>query len=199
MSMKLEVFPLTPERWFDFERLFGSYGAYGGCWCMYWRITRSEMKRQHGEENRKAMKALVESNEPPGILGYAGGEPVAWCSVAPREQFGSLNRSPVLKRLDDTPVWSIVCFYIAKSHRNAGVMKQMIRGAIAHVRRMNGKVIEAYPTRPRGRTLSSVSSYMGLPSAFEEAGFVVMARPSEAKMIMRYTIEGTEDVHQTPR
>ena len=29
-----EFAALTPERWPDFERLFGRGGAYGGCWCM---------------------------------------------------------------------------------------------------------------------------------------------------------------------
>lgn len=104
----LEFHPLTRERWSDFEELFGERGAYGGCWCMWWRLTRREFEQQQGEGNRQAMKAIVESVQVPGILAYAAGEPVGWCSVAPREHYGSLNRSPVLKRLDDTPVWSIV-------------------------------------------------------------------------------------------
>ena len=33
----LEFHPLTIERWGDFEKLFGPRGAYGGCWCMWWR------------------------------------------------------------------------------------------------------------------------------------------------------------------
>ena len=105
----MEFHPLTAERWADFEELFGPKGAYGGCWCMWWRLSRREFEDQQGEGNRRAMKAIVESGHVPGILGYLDGKPVAWCSVSPREQYASLNRSRILKRIDDTPVWSIVC------------------------------------------------------------------------------------------
>ncbi len=135
------------------------------------------------------MKEIVESGEVPGIIAYSEGEPIGWCSVAPREAFGSLNRSPVLKRLDDTPVWSLVCLFVGKNHRGQGVMAELIRGAIEYVRRHGGKVLEAYPTQPKGGRLPPVSSYMGLPSAFEQAGFVECDRPSKSKIIMRYYIE----------
>jgi hypothetical protein len=64
----LSFIPLTKERWSDFETLFGVRGACGGCWCMLWRLTRSEFERQKGEKNKQAMKTIVESGEVPGIL-----------------------------------------------------------------------------------------------------------------------------------
>jgi hypothetical protein len=57
----LEFYPLTAERWTDFEKLFGKRGACGGCWCMWWRLKRSEFERQKGEGNRKAIKRIVDS------------------------------------------------------------------------------------------------------------------------------------------
>jgi GNAT superfamily N-acetyltransferase len=188
-SLTLEFQPLTKERWSDFKELFGAHGAYEGCWCMWWRLTRREFEELQGEGNRQAMKAIVESGEVPGILAYCEGKPVGWCSVAPRERYGSLERSPVLKRLDDTPVWSIVCFFVAKSYRGQGVAEELIRGAVEYVRSQGGKVVEAYPTQPRRDQLAPVSSYMGVPAMFERAGFVECARPSKSKVIMRYFIE----------
>jgi GNAT superfamily N-acetyltransferase len=185
----LEFQPLTPERWPDLERLFGEHGAYGGCWCMWWRITRSQFSKQQGEGNRQALHEIVASGEVPGILAYVEGEPVGWCSVAPRDSYPSLNRSRVLKKLDDTPVWSIVCFYVDKGHRSQGLTLDLIRAAIEYVRGQGGRVIEAYPTQPKGERLPPVSSYMGLPSLFEQAGFVECRRPSQSKVIMRYYIE----------
>ena len=48
MSLKnkdqLEFAAVTSERWDDFEELFGTRGAYGGCWCMWWRLTRKEFE-----------------------------------------------------------------------------------------------------------------------------------------------------------
>lgn len=188
-NSSIEFYPLTRERWTDFEALFGTRGAYGGCWCMWWRLTRREFEEGQGEGNREAMHSIVAGGEVPGILAYEGGKAVGWCSVAPRETYGSLNRSPVLKRIDDKQVWSIVCFYIAKDHRRKGLIRQLIHAAIEYVRSQGGKVVEAYPTIPKGEKVPPVSSYMGFPSMFEDTGFVECARPSKSKVIMRYYIE----------
>jgi GNAT superfamily N-acetyltransferase len=185
--MTLTTFlPLKKQNWEDFETLFGRHGA-GGCWCMWWRISRKEFGRQQGEGNRLAMKAIVDAGQCPGILAYQEHVPVGWCSVAPREEFHSLNRSSVLKRIDPEEVWSIVCFFIAKPNRGTGLTKQLIQAAVAHVRKNGGKLVEAYPTDPRHRSsLAPASIYMGLPGIFQSMGFEVCARPSKAKVIMRY-------------
>jgi GNAT superfamily N-acetyltransferase len=173
----------------DFEKLFGPKGAYSGCWCMWWRITRREFEKGQGEENRKAMKNLVDSGKVTGILAYFEGKPVGWCSVAPREDYPSLERSRVMKRLDNKPVWSIVCFFIDKSYRGKGLSEYMIRGAVAYVKKQSGKIVEAYPTRVRDKKLPPVSSYLGIPKIFERAGFKECARPSESRIILRYYIK----------
>jgi len=185
----LEIAPLTPSTWEGFEALFGHRGAYGGCWCMWWRISRGEFERQHGEGNRRAMKALVESGVVPGILGSLDGEPVAWCSVAPREQFLSLERSRVMARIDDIPVWSIVCFYFAREVRRRGLLRPMIRAAVEHAGHHGAGVVEAYPTLPRDRELPPVSSFMGIPRAFLDEGFIEVARPSPSRVILRRAID----------
>ena len=184
----LQCHPLTPARWDDFERLFGKSGAYGGCWCMWWRVTRSTFSEQQGEGNRQAMHDIVFSGEIPGILGYVDGEPAAWCSIAPRDNFGSLNRSPVLRRLDDQPVWSLVCLYVGKRYRGRGLTQLLIRDAIAYAAAQGATIVEAYPTAPRGKELAPVSVFMGTPRIFARAGFVECARPSVSKVIMRYEV-----------
>lgn len=184
----MEFHPLTPERWPDFEELFGEKGAYGGCWCMWWRLTRREFENQQGERNRQAMQDIVQSGRIPGILAYSDGKAIAWCSVAPREEYASLNRSRVLKRIDETPVWSIVCFFVAKGYRHHGIARKLIQAAVEYVGSQGGKVVEAYPTIPRSERVPPVSSFMGFPSMFEDAGFVECARPSPSKAIMRYYI-----------
>ena len=185
---RFDVYPLTPRRWSDFEKLFGAHGAYGGCWCMWWRSTRREFEERKGEGNRKALKAIVDSGKAPGIMAFLGKQPVGWCSVARREEFSSLERSPVLKRLDDRPVWSIVCFYVAKGFRGQGIAEVLIGGALDYVKRKGGSIVEAYPTLPKKTPLAPVSSYMGLPAMFVRAGFVECARPSPSKLIMRFSI-----------
>jgi len=187
--LDLTFHPLTPERWDDLEELFGERGACGGCWCMWWRLKRSEFNLQKGEGNRKALKALVDSGEVPGLLGYIDGQPVAWCSVAPREAYPVLGRSRVLKPVDDKPVWSLVCFFIARPFRGKGVSVRLIEAALDHVRRLGGQVVEGYPVEPRKDRMPDAFAWTGFASAFRKAGFVEVLRRSETRPIMRYTLD----------
>jgi hypothetical protein len=182
--------PLTPDRWTDFEDLFGPKGAYGGCWCMWWRLTRRQFESQQGEQNRLAMKAIVDSGKAPGIIGYLEDRPIAWCAVAPREEYGALNRSRVLRPIDDRPVWSIVCFFIATAHRRSGRLEGLIRAAVDHARAHGATIVEAYPNVVRSRQAPPASSYMGFPDVFTRAGFVECAQPSASKRIMRCSCDG---------
>ncbi len=186
---RLEFRPLTPKTWGDFEQLFGQSGAYGGCWCMYWRLTRREFESNKNPGNKKAMKDLIWSGTVPGILAYDEGAPVGWCAVAPRSELGTLNRSHVLKRIDDHPVWSITCFFVAKSHRDRGMLEDLIHGAIDHVKTRGGSTVEAYPHSPVENKMAPVSTFMGFPAAFERVGFRLCREASKAKWIMRYDIE----------
>ena len=186
--MNFDIKPLSPETWNDFEELFGPKGAYGGCWCMWWRLTKSKFDKNQGAGNRQALRELVDQGKPTGLIAYIDDQPMGWCSVAPREDYGSLERSRILKRIDNKQVWSIVCFFINKQHRGKRLGLSLIKGAIQYVSDQGGKILEAYPTVVRGKELPPVSSFMGIPKIFEEAGFKEEARPSEAKMIMRYNI-----------
>ncbi len=180
-----EAHPLTPARWNDFETLFGAKGACGGCWCMYPRLRRSEYERLKGEGNRRAMKRLVDSGRVPGILGYVEGKPVAWCSVEPRENIGSLARSRILAPVDDEPVWSIVCLFLSKTHRGRGLSTRMIEAAVRHAKANGAAVVEAYPVEPKKTPMPAVFAFPGIASSYLAAGFREVARRSETRPIMR--------------
>jgi len=182
--------PLTPDRWHDLETLFGPRGATGGCWCMWWRMKRTEYDQQKGEGNRQAMKSIVDSGEIPGILAYTNGSPVGWCSIAPRESFPALERSRTLRRIDDRPVWSVVCFYTAKGFRRKGLMAQLLKAAVDYARQRGAEIVEGYPYDPKSGKSPDPFVYTGLSSAFLKAGFVEVAHPTASRTIMRYLIHG---------
>ena len=184
----IEYKPLTPERWVDFETLFGPRGAIGGCWCMWWRQSRSEFEKQKGEPNRLAMQALVHSGEVPGILAYQSEKPIAWCSISPREAYPSLLRSRVLKPIDDQPVWSIVCFFIAKGSKRQGMSFNLINAAVDYASKQGAQIIEAYPIEPKSSQAPDIYSFTGIASTFRKAGFVEVIRRSETRPIMRYYV-----------
>ena len=181
-------YPLTPERWTDFEKLFGPRGACAGCWCMYWRLTRTQYDEQQGELNRRNIKALVDSGNIPGILAYVDDEPVGWCSIAPREEFATLARSRILKPVDDQPVWSVVCFFVARSHRRQGLTIQLLNAAVEYAASKGATVIEGYPVEPKVGKAPDVFVFTGLSSAFQQAGFKEVLRRSETRPIMRYDV-----------
>ncbi|MCR4398798.1 MAG: GNAT family N-acetyltransferase [Firmicutes bacterium] len=180
---ELEFHPVTSERWGDLETLFGPNGACAGCWCMWWRVTRSEWERRRGEGNRSALKRIVDSGEVPGILAYSEDRPVGWCSVGPREAFPVLQRSRVLKPLDGEPVWSIVCFFVAKGSRRKGMTVELIDAAVDYARSRGARIVEGYPVVPAGMNMTW--AYTGVESAFLKAGFQVVARPSARRLIVR--------------
>ncbi len=192
-NARLEIIPATADRWNDLELLFGKYGASAGCWCMFWRLPFKEFNQIEGEGTRAALKELTGRKLAPGLLAYIDGEPIGWCSMGPREDFRGLERSRTLKRVDDQPVWSIVCFFIKRAYRQKGVMAALLKGAVAYAGEHGAKVVEGYPVDLRshllaGRKLTGSRGYMGIASVFRAAGFKKVADASETQLIMRYTI-----------
>lgn len=183
---RLTCKPLTINEWPDFVHLFEEHGPQNGCWCMYWRAKRADCQKQFGEGNKIAFKKIVESGRTPGILAYLDGQPVGWCSIAPREEFAVLERSPTLKRIDDQPVWSIVCFFVSKAHRRRGTTSLLIRAAIEYALAQGAKIIEAYPLKTEITKLLPYERFMGIESTFKRAGFQVVARRSDRRPVMRY-------------
>lgn len=186
---ELEIRPVTLDEWPDLQALFSEAGVQHGCWCMYWRIKRAQFDAQYGEENRKALHEIIASGTVPGILAYLDGRPVAWCSVAPRTDFGVLDRSRTLRRVDDEAVWSIVCFFISKQHRGKGLTRLLIDAATEYARGRGARIIEAYPVIPENSKNPQYQVYTGVISTFTRMGFVEVARRSKIRPIMRYTID----------
>ena len=183
----LTYHPLTPDRWRDFETLLGPKGAYGGCWCMEWRNTPAEQKARKGEGNRRAMKDIVEAGPPPGLLAYDGGVAVGWCAVAPRSVYTRLERSRVLKPVDDSEVWSISCFFIAKSYRKQGVSVGLLNAVADFVAEQGGTILEGYPIDPKKEPYPAPYAWTGFARAFRKAEFTEVLRRSDTRPIMRKT------------
>ena len=191
---EITVLPATAERWTDFEAIMGERGGYGGCWCMLWRLQRPAFDAGCGASNRSAMKAIFEAGELPGLLAYDAGTAVAWCSVAPRAAFPRLERSRVLKAVDDQPVWSISCFLILKSHRKRGLTKALILGACDLVRERGGRILEAYPIEPKRRPYPPVFAWTGFAAPFLELGFREVLRRSATRPILRKDLTEEDSV-----
>ena len=185
----LEIHPLTPDRWQDLETLFGRRGACAGCWCMYWRLNRAKFSDMAGEGNRRAFQQIVDSGEVPGLVAYTEGKPVGWISVEPRQVFPVLSRSRILKPVDEQPVWSIVCFFVARPYRRKGLTVHLLGEAVRYAAEHGAKIVEGYPVDTQTGQYPDTFAYIGTASAFRQAGFKEILRRSEKRPIMRYFIE----------
>jgi len=188
--MKLTIRPVTPERWPDLEAIFNARGCSiaRGCWCMCYRRSGARPPLPRGmtraKANRADLKALVDSGKPPGLIAYRGRAPVGWISLGPREEFAKLERSPVMKPVDDKPVWSVICFVIPSEHRRQGVAHTLLRGAIDYARKHGATLLEAYPVDKRGRA-SDDTMWFGAKSMYDRAGFKEVARRKPTRPIVR--------------
>lgn len=179
--------PLTKKNWNQFVQLFGDKGACGNCWCMYYRLIKSDFQEGKADEgNKTAMKEIVWDSKPAGILGLYEGHAIAWCAFAPREDFIKLERSRVHKRIDDMIVWSIPCFFIDKNFRRHGVSVALLKGVIQYAKENGIKIIEAYPTIPTQEKLPDSFAWIGLYTSFENAGFEIVDRTSKNRPMVRY-------------
>ena len=186
---RLEVRPLTKETWSDLVDLFSRPGASiaRGCWCMYYRKKGVGSSAAEACKNRRAMRTLVGRDYVPGLIGYEDGRAVGWISLGPREDYEKLARSPVMKPVDDKPVWSIVCFFIDGKSRGKGVASALLDAAIDHARANGASLLEAYPVDKDQRSVSDFL-WFGTKSMFDRAGFVEVARRKETRPVMRKRI-----------
>jgi GNAT superfamily N-acetyltransferase len=185
----LKYEPLTSKNWAAFEKLFGQNGACGGCWCMLWRLKRSVYEDQKGEQNKLAMLDLVNSGKEPGIIAFLENEPVGWCALSKRDDYPALERSRILKKVDDLQVWSIACFFIAKEFRNQGISIELLKFTIDYCKKKGASIIEGYPVEPKNDKMPAVFAWTGIASAYLKAGFIEVARRSETRPIMRFVIK----------
>lgn len=183
--------PLTPQTWADLEQLFGMPGGsiVRSCWCMAYRRTGKPPDLggppgAHGRASKQAMCDLVGSGVVPGLIGYLDGVPVGWISLGPREEYLKLRRSPIMKPVDDTPVWSVVCSYVVRPHRGQGLQHRLLAAAIDYARENGALVLEAYPVDKPVRSHADFM-FFGSRSLYQHAGFREVVRRSPTRVVMR--------------
>jgi GNAT superfamily N-acetyltransferase len=164
------VLPLTPERWPDIERLFGNKGACAGCWCQYWRQRGPDWKARLPASNRLAFKDQVEQGPPPGLIGYADGQAVAWCQIGPRERYARIMAAPSKQAIDTRPTWLLTCFFVARAQRGRGWMKRLVEAALAFAQAEGAECVEAWPVAG-GKAVAAPFAYVGHAPTLELFGF----------------------------
>ncbi|WP_317055460.1 GNAT family N-acetyltransferase [Roseovarius rhodophyticola] len=183
---------IRPAIWATFETVMGERGGCGGCWCMLWRRTSKEMEAGKGEGNRRAMKALFDGGQVPGLVAMHGDDAVGWVQIDRRTAFPRLATSRTLKPVDDQKVWSVSCFFIDKTFRRRGLSLNLLNAAVDWAQAQGANVVEGYPIDTPKKKYPPVYAWTGFVETFRKAGFVEVVRRSDTRPIMRKTLQGEE-------
>ncbi len=179
-SDELVIEPLTADRMADLARLFGQGADPRWCWCAWYRARSIDFRTATADDNRRLMESAARTTarqgRAPGLIAYRAGEPIGWVSVGPREDYERLQHSKVLGPVDDRPVWSIVCFVVARRSRGEGIATALLEAAVDYARQHGASLLEAYPVDAAPGRVSAAEAFKGTLGMFERAGFTVVER-----------------------
>ncbi|MEZ2331070.1 GNAT family N-acetyltransferase [Mesorhizobium sp. RCC_202] len=191
--MSTTIAPLTPQRWADFEDLFGKQGACYGCWCTHFRLTPAERRASDKERNKDHIKARIEAGPPPGLLAFEDGKAVGWMQIGPRADVPEWNNpgrgsAPVDPAdVSDPKVWAISCFFVRVKARGRGVSHRMVEGGIGFAREHGARLLEACPI-DLSRDSRSIGLFVGSSRVFEKAGFERLVERKPGRPLMRLVL-----------
>lgn len=173
--------PVSKETLPDLERFLSRNPRFRQCSCMRWRLLEDDFTNLTPKDRAFALRSLAESGARVGLLAYGDGVPIGWCSIAPRDSYKRLVQSADLARIDDAPVWSVVCFYVDSRWRRKGMSVRLLRAAVEYARAAGAKIIEGYPVEPS----AGHDAQMGSPATFRKAGFREVTPSGTPRRVMR--------------
>jgi hypothetical protein len=191
--MAFAVHPVTPDRVDDFVAVANPNRRASHCWCLSHRLVAREVDELGHGSREAAFRALCDRENPPGVIGYDDGEPVAWCSIGPRAENTRLSRSRLIRPLDDLAVWSIICVVVRGGRRRRRYTTPLIEGAVGYAASRGAPAVESYPVDPSSGRIDLTMAFVGTRGMFEKAGFAVVGRTDALasklpRLIMRRTV-----------
>ena len=155
---------------------------------MYWKLRGKAYDEARVYETRQMHKSIVDDGTSTGLLAYYHGEVVGWVAVEPRSAYPKLAHSRALTPVDDQPVWSVTCFFVARKFRRQGITVALLKAAVEHVKSRGGKIVEGYPI-DANKEMAPPFAFTGTASAFRQAGFKEVARNTPTRPIFRFIIK----------
>ena len=202
--MSIDVYPATLDRFEDVAVLLGpGKESAPACWCLYYRLSSGEFSRLWGEGRPDLLRALCARDQAPGMLAYLDGVPVGWCALGPRTEMERLQRSRTIPKVDERPVWSVVCFVVRPGYRRRGVARALLDGGIAYARSCGAVALESYPVDSGGARINTSFAYVGTTGLFEAAGFrrMLETKSRSARLprwLMRLELSATGEDQYVP-
>lgn len=193
---RLTIHALDAHSLADLQALFETRGCSQAkhCWCTYYRLSGVRAAPQKGQTRSEANRAQFAQwarstgdDKQHGLLAYVDDKAVGWLSLGPREQYARLKNSPVMKPVDDKPVWSLICFVVAPEYRGQGVAHALLKAAIAYCKTQGATLLEAYPVDKPVQG-DDDTMWFGPLSMYAAAGFAIVARRKETRPMVRLSL-----------
>jgi GNAT superfamily N-acetyltransferase len=190
--------PLRVDNWNDFVELMGNDGrGCGGCWCTWWRMSRSQWNGFSREQRHDFLKSAVDASEPVGVLLYQSQRPVGWCAVAPRASYPTMAKSTVMYPIDELESWCISCLFVRPGSRRQGLMEVLIRAGTRYALANGAPAVDGFPQK--SRRVGFVERFVGVEGSFVRAGFSVVGSRGPNRVAVRLRpgsdcLDGTESL-----
>jgi hypothetical protein len=175
---------LAEDTWDDFATLVeANNGIWGGCWCLGFHPE----PLGGAEENRAAKREHVRRGTVHQVLVYDGDTCVGWCQYgAPAELPDIKNRKRYESELTDPPDWRIGCLFTGSKHRERGVARAAVAGALDAIAQAGGGLVEAYPEQVEGRKPQRGAYFhTGPEDLFTDLGFERDRQIAKWRWVMR--------------
>ncbi|HST66480.1 MAG TPA: GNAT family N-acetyltransferase [Mycobacteriales bacterium] len=186
--MPITVRPVTEALFDDVQTVFGTRGQAASCQCQGYRLGWHAQHSPDVQGRRELLRDQVAEGH--GLLAYDDGEPVGWCSMAPRSDYAYLRKTTWNGRSEDRAdpgIWAVTCFVTRAGHRRQGVSRVLAAGTVDLARDRGARAVEAYPMKPApGKDVTWGEMHVGALSAFLAAGYRVVHTPSLRRAVVRF-------------
>jgi GNAT superfamily N-acetyltransferase len=188
--MAVTVRPVSEALFDDVQTVFGAKGQAAQCQCQGYRLNWYDQHSDNVQGRRELLKDQVIEGH--GLLAYLDGDPVGWCSVAPRCDYGYLRQTTWKGRTEnkaDASIWAVTCLVVRAGFRRRGVSRALIAGTIDLARDGGAEILEAYPMKPAPeKDVTWGELHVGKLSTYLAAGFQVVHVPSLRRAIVQYDL-----------
>ena len=188
--MVFTVRDLNPSTWDGFAELVErNNGIYGGCWCIGYHPECG----QKGIDHRTVKEDRVRTGRAHAALVIdEDGVTQGWCQYGdPDELSGIKHKREYDKDPPTLPDWRITCVFVDRRHRGQGIARIAVEGALDHIARRGGGLVEAISEVTDGRQAQGRFLFSATAELLEDYGFERGRQVCKHAWIMTRTIEAS--------
>ena len=164
-------------------------GIYGGCWCIAYHV---EYERRVSDP-RTLKEELVRAGRAHAALVFDDdGVAQGWCQYGTPEELDLRFGREYGKDPPPPARWRITCIFVDKRHRERGIARAALEGALGQIAAAGGGLVEAISETTIGRETQARFLFSGTVELFEELGFTRIRQVGKHAWIMNLMVEADD-------